>query len=516
MSGLAREVAAVLGALGVLVLLVPVPGPAGATARRTAGLALTLVAWGLLLASVVPGDDARSALDRLASPAAAGGAAVAVVAALVVAVLLVRLIVRRPTAFFVLLALALPVRVPVSVGSQEANLLVPLYAVVVLGLAAFVVARARGGLGPAEEPRTVLDLPLAAFVALVLVSILWSPDPAQGAVNGGCFYLPFALLYVLVVAWWPRAQAVRALCLTTLAVAVPVAVLALGQYATRTIWWNETLQQSNVYSRFFRVNGIFYDPNILGRFLVVALICAAALAWWSRRPRELAALAAAGAVLTAGLMVTFSRSSALMLMTAAALVGVRAVGPRRALGVGAVLLVVIGAASIAASANVRDAVTSTDRLERVSEGRFDLMRGGLTIWRERPVAGVGLGGFEDRFEAGLTRVEQQRVRVVVSHNAPITTLSENGAIGLALAVLLGLAAAVRLGAGADADGVRGWARWTALAILAGIVVHSLFYAALFEDPYTWVLAGAAAALAVPPRDAAEPRAAEPTAAVAVT
>ena len=33
------------------------------------------------------------------------------------------------------------------------------------------------------------------------------------------------------------------------------------------------------------------------------------------------------------------------------------------------------------------------------------------------------------------------------------------------------------------------------AMLAGILVHSLLYAALFEDPFTWVIAGAAVALA---------------------
>jgi hypothetical protein len=32
-------------------------------------------------------------------------------------------------------------------------------------------------------------------------------------------------------------------------------------------------------------------------------------------------------------------------------------------------------------------------------------------------------------------------------------------------------------------------------MLAGILIHSLLYAALFEDPFTWVIAGAAVALA---------------------
>ena len=55
------------------------------------------------------------------------------------------------------------------------------------------------------------------------------------------FYLPFTLLYVLVVAWWPRARALAALAITTIAGGVIAAGVALFQYATREIWWNETL-----------------------------------------------------------------------------------------------------------------------------------------------------------------------------------------------------------------------------------------------------------------------------------
>ena len=51
----------------------------------------------------------------------------------------------------------------------------------------------------------------------------------------------------------------------------------------------------------------------------------------------------------------------------------------------------LGGAAAATSGNIRHAATSGNRLERVSEGRFDLVRGGLTIWRADPVAGAGLG-----------------------------------------------------------------------------------------------------------------------------
>ncbi len=199
---------------------------------------------------------------------------------------------------------------------------------------------------------------------------------------------------MITVAWWPRARALAALALTTIAGATVAGLVGLWQYASHDIWWNQTLIQANIYSRFFRVNGIFFDPNILGRYLVVGILACVALAWVRTRTGELLLLAAAAAVMAGALIVTYSRSSALMLLVGIVLLAIRALGARRALVAGAVLLVLAGGVALATSGPVRHAVTNSDRLERVSEGRFDLMRGGLTIWRDQPVAGAGLGGFQ--------------------------------------------------------------------------------------------------------------------------
>jgi O-antigen ligase len=494
-SAAAREVAACAAAFAVLALLLPLPR-LRSEGQRAGAMAVLLASWAVLLATLVPEDDARDGLDRLASPLAAGAAVVAVLVAAAVVVVGVRVILARPTVWFVLLGIALPIRIPVTFGSQEGNLLVPLYGVIILGLAAFVWGRIRGRIAsPAPEGPAVLNVPLAVLVAFFLVSTLWSADPEEAAVKAGFFYLPFVVLYLLVLAWWPRARALAALAVTTIAGGVIAALVGLWQYAAGEIWWNETLQQANVYSRFFRVNGIFFDPNILGRYLAIGILAALALAWVRRRPGELAALAGAVAIMAAGLIVTFSRSSSLMLAVGLVLLAVRAVGPlKTAIGTAA-LLIVLGGAAIATNANVRHAVTDGDRLERVSEGRFDLMEGGFEIWREEPVAGVGLGGFETRFEETLTPLEQRRVRVIVSHNAPITVLSETGAVGVALLVVLIVGAGWAVVRGSKDEGDVGWARWTLGAMLAGIVIHSLLYAALFEDPFTWVIAGAGVALA---------------------
>mgnify|MGYP001824700484 CR=1 FL=1 len=501
-----RDLGAIAAALGVLAYLLPPPPGVSQALSRTAGLGLMGLGWVLLLGSLVPGDDWSAFADDLASPArlAAAVAGVAIVAG--IAWLALRAVRRHPVAWFVLLALALPFRVPVSLGSQDANLLVPLYLVIGLGLLFWATERLAGRLG--EAPATPIDLPLALFVAFILASSLWSADPSEAAVKAVFFYLPFVVLFRLVVALWPTAGALRALGVTTVALAVPMAAFAVFQYATRSsIYWNDTLQQANVYSRFFRVNSFFFDPNILGRYLMLALLAAVAIAWLSNDPRVLGALGAAAVIMTAGLWVTFSRSSALGLGLGLALLAWRAFGARRTLAVGGVLLALFAVGAFAASDNVRRAATSTERLDQVSEGRFGLVEGGLEIWRDDPIAGAGLGAFGDRFEETLPEAERRRIRVVVSHNTPVTVLSESGIVGFALFLVLGVATALAIARGSRVGGPDGWAQWTLLAMLAAIAVHSVLYAAFFEDPFTWVVAGAALAIGAAhraPVGAAEP------------
>lgn len=497
MSGAVRDAAALAAALGVLALLVPVPGLHPGL-RRLAGLAALVAAWIVLAAGLVPSGDIDALGDRLSSP---GPLTAAVAAAGLCVVALwygARVVLRHPVAWFALLGVALPLRIPVPIGGEDRNLLLPLYVLIAVGVAAWVWHRVRGRIPADADPVTPVDLPLAAFVAYSLASIAWSVDSEEGAVKAVFFYIPFVLLFLAVVAWWPRprARALVTLTAATIGLATAVAVLAVVQYQTREIFLNERLQQANVYSRFFRTNAIFYDPNILGRYLVVAIVAVVAVAWLMRdRPRVLLALAVPLVPLCAGLAVTFSRSSCLMLMTAMLMMGWWAFGTRRTLAVAGATLALIGGAALVGSGNVRSAATDTDRLEKVSEGRFDLMRGGLQIWWEAPVAGAGLGGFETQYQRTLTPAEQRRVRVIISHNTPVTVLSELGLAGFALYLVLGVAGVTAIWRRARRSApVPGWAQWTILALLVGIVVHALLYSAQFEDPFTWALSAAAMAL----------------------
>jgi hypothetical protein len=500
-----RFAAAIIAAVGLVLMLTPTALTARAglpdRGRRLAGLAILLIGWVVMAGTLVP--DGIS--DRLSTPVGLGAGIVGVVVALAVLMALGWLVSRKPWVWFLLLGLALPVRIPLSLGGEDANLLLPLYAVIVLGLAVLWWME-RDGTRPRIWPSTPLDLPLMLFVGFTLVSLLWSSDVAEGAVKATFFWIPFVLLYLLVVAIWREGRALRTLAITTMAMSVPVAVLALAEYASRDILWNHRLMQANVYSRFFRVNSIFYDPNILGRYLALALIITVAVAWmWRGSNRVLVACGVVAAIDAAALVVTFSRSSALMLMVGLLIMALRMFGWRKAVLTAVVMALIGSGVAIATSGQVRAALTSTERLEKVSEGRFDLVGGGVDIFREHPVAGGGLGSFATDYSQLLSQQELRKTRVVISHNAPVTILSEEGAIGFALFIwLCVIAVIVGIVATRDRDDDVGVPGAAMLGALVGIFVHALLYSALFEDPYTWVLAAGLVALCARAPDRSDP------------
>lgn len=494
-----RFAAAIIATVGLVLMLTPsaltdrmrIPD----RNRRLAGLAVLLIGWVVLAGTLVP----DSVADRLSTPVGLAAGVVGVLVGLALLMFIGWLVAKKPWVWFLLLGLALPVRIPLSLGGEDANLLLPLYGVIVLGLAVLWWME-RAGTRPRIWPSTPLDLPLMLFVGFTLVSLLWSSDVPEGAVKATFFWIPFVLLYLTVVAIWREGRAMRTLAITTIAMSVPVAVLALGEYATREVLWNHRLMQANVYSRFFRVNSIFYDPNILGRYLALALLITVAVAWlWRGNARVLVACGVVAAIDAAALVVTFSRSSALMLMVGLLIMALRMFGWRRTLVTAAIMAVLGGGVAIATSSQVRAALTSTERLDKVSEGRFDLVGGGVDIFQQHPVAGGGLGSFATDYSNLLSERELRKTRVVISHNAPVTILSEEGAVGFGLFVwLCVIATIVGIRATRDRDDDVGVPGAAMLGALVGIFVHALLYSALFEDPYTWVLAAGLVALLAHP------------------
>jgi O-antigen ligase len=94
-----------------------------------------------------------------------------------------------------------------------------------------------------------------------------------------------------------------------------------------------------------------------------------------------------------------------------------------------------------------------------------------------------VGGFKRAF-ADLAHLKGKEPKAAASHTTPVTVAAETGVPGILLFLWL-VAAALRVAfsrLAADADGAAPLA--FGLALVA-ILVHCLFYNALFEDPSFW-------------------------------
>jgi putative inorganic carbon (hco3(-)) transporter len=462
------QVAAVVGALGSVLVLLP--------HRRSlllGGFAVLAVAEALLAVALIP----RSDLDRLHRPLALAG--LVVVAAVVVA--LAYVLVRRPAVTPVVILLAAPFRIPVDLGAQHAFLLLPLYGVLAAAVLAFC------WLALVSEPRGIplfLAAPVAAFIALTGISLLWSRDLKQGTIELVFFLFPFAALFAVVARapfppWLPRTLWVTLVGLTT-----TFALIGLFQRATHRLFYAPSLEVDNAFTSYFRVSSVFRDPSLFGRYLALgtAVIVAAYLLGRVR----LAIAAPLLAVLFAALWFSYSQSSMVtifVVVTGLALVA-GTPGMRRVVAVVAAVIAITAATVVAVH-------VQNDTARKSTSDRSRLVSVTWKVFRNHPLAGVGVGAQPkaSREEAapGLAASRNH------SHTTPLTVAAELGVIGI-LAYLAFLAAA-----GRTLLSLTNRERAVGLclaAVFVTLLVHSLFYSGFFEDPITWgsiALAGAALA-----------------------
>jgi hypothetical protein len=463
------EIAALLGALGSLGVLIPRGGIFPLVGFVLLGTGTGGLGWWL-----VGRDDVELLLE---DPQGIALLVVGVAAAIACAVPLA----RYPAAVPVALLAVAPFRVPVQVGDEEAFLLLPLYLVITSAVLALAYRVLRGE-RPAPPP-FVLALPLAAFVTFGATSFLWTWDERAGGIALAFFVFPFtAGLAVLarspLASWLPRA-----LLVTVVALGIVFAAIGIWQAQTRTLFFGRDVEVANAYTSFFRVTSLFKDPSLYGRYLVVP-IAVLLVAILVRRGRTIDWIVATGCIafLFAGLYFSYSQSSFVALFVVTFAVAV--VGADRRTRV--VLLASALVATLAA-AGVAGAAIGDRSAKDVTSGRSRLVDVTLEAFRERPLAGVGIGG---QPRASSEIVEKGSPSRNASHTTPLTVLAELGVIGFTLYAWLLAATAWALYLVTSHDRAFGVGLG---AILGALVVHSFLYAGFFEDPLTWGVIGLAAA-----------------------
>jgi O-antigen ligase len=459
--------------------------------------------------------------------------------ALLVVGALVLLLRRRPDAFPLLAIFALPFRLPITADGRTVNLLIPLYLVVAAGTltqllprwlglgAGWRSSRAAPGRGDRESPtdwsappaRTGsgsadgepggraagrglrwlsprgLEWLLLGAVVLYALQTTYSVDHAKAAENIAFFYVPFGLLFMLMrdVRWTSQ------LVLACLGVAAGLAIVFAGvgfvEYARKELFLNPKVVAANEYDNYFRVNSVFFDPSIYGRFLALVMIAVTTIALWSSRRRDVLIAAGVLAWLLAGLITSFSQSSIVALLLGLAVLAAYRWDAVITVCVSVGLIAFAGVLLLAAPASFHFGLKgSSGSASNATSGRASLVEGGLELFAKRPLYGYGSGSFETEYKRNSETTSQNAASA--SHTIPVTVAAEQGVIGLALYVaLLVCAFAVLFGRAGETSLGRSPPRLALAACFAALVLHTWTYADFLEDPTTWVLLGIGVALA---------------------
>ena len=484
MSGLA-QIGGPVACLGLALVLV-----ARTRRDRLAGLAFATLGTVLLGIALAPDAPLKLAIGVAAALAAAGAAAIAF---------------RLVPWLLPLAALAcVPARINVHLAGSGSKLLIPLYLVVLGAVLLLGWELVRGDARVRELG--VVSWPLAAFIGWTGVSLVWSKDVHAGAIELLAFYVPFTVIAVAVARLpWSR-LGVSALYVEVTLMALLFAAVGFYQYETRDIFQNPKVINANAYAQFFRVNSVFWDPSVYGRFLVVAIVPGLVLLVWARA-RLLAPVAVAAiAVIWLGLLISFSQSSFAALLVAVVGAALVAWRWRALVAVAAAAAVLVGIA--AAQPALRRSIEhhTSSGLNSATSGRASLVANGIRIAVAHPAAGVGVGGFK-RAYAERVHLKGKEPKTAASHDTPVTVAAETGFVGLLLLGWL-VVALVRQSRRRMDRSLPGRVALAAGLALAAIFVHSLFYNDFFEDPTTWLLLGllalAAGQHAAPPAERPAP------------
>jgi putative inorganic carbon (hco3(-)) transporter len=476
-----------------------VAGCVGATAAVSVSLLTSkprvraaALAVGLGLATALVAGQGWDEIANLREPPLEFAGVIA--AAAVVLVLGAAAMLRWPVLLPLLVIASLPFRVRLDVaGGEDVNLLVPLYAVIGAGVLATAVATLRGQTRLRRLPKPLV-LALVAVICLYALQTIYSDDVAFAARNVGFFLVPFTVLFSLLAeATWDRR-------LLGLAFAVVVAeglifaLIGIGQFADQQVFWNDKLEASNDFHFYFRVNSVFWDPNIYGRYLMLSILVASTVLLWADDRRLAFALVGSLAVTFAGLLFGFSQTTFISLFIGLAVLAALRWSVRWALIATplAVAAVVVGVLTIGGG--------SGESTRTVTEGHSSLVEGGVELAERRPLYGYGSASFSKAF------AEAEDVRsgeTTISHTEPVTVAAEQGLIGIAAYVTLLAAALWTLFAGirsvAPGLGARfrtlghggrvelGPARIAMAAAFCALLVHTIGYAAYLTDPLTWAL-----------------------------
>ncbi|EHQ92006.1 O-antigen ligase family protein [Desulfosporosinus youngiae] len=330
----------------------------------------------------------------------------------------------------------------------------------------------------------LLWLPIV-LLGVYLLSTAFSIAPAHSLAETVRLVSMIVTLY-LVIAYVQDEKDLQRLGYTLIAVGAVLGLIAVVQYLTK---WFFIPTSAVVINR--RANTTFADPNIFARFLVVTFLFSVAelerRTSWSARVMSVLAILLQGA----GLGITGSRGGILALGVAS-LVFVVLI-PRRKVTLSAMvcmILAIIAAAVLNPAIMARIESLRTGLLSASGAHREYLWRAGMSMVRDYPLTGIGVGAFGVAFTTIYPYFNPYSTFYVsLSHTAVLTVLAETGFIGFTVLYLL-FGKTLQRGWDISRTMNHERLRFLSACIVSGVI--AIFVSAqgegrLYEEPLLWIL-----------------------------
>ena len=365
----------------------------------------------------------------------------------------------------------------ISTASQAAGL--------VIALAWLGTLRSHAQGQGKHVPRGLLVL-VALFIVWLCLSMVWAEEPEM-SFTALQPWLGCALMFTVLMTLDFSPAQIRTIAFAFIfGVSFSVALGLIGGVTPQS--------ETSAVENDGRLRGGLDDPNYLAAGIVPSVALAVGLAAGVRSALVRLALAAMCVILVLGLGATESRGGliAAIVATAAAIV----VAKRGRILVIAFVAIVIGLVAVwfAATPDAYKRVTQT---ADQGNGRSSLWIVGIRIFKEHPIAGVGLENYQvyaPRYVSGpgeLTFVNFIAERPHVVHNVYLQTMVEVGLVGLGLflaIVISSLAAAMRAARRFESRGdgeSAAFARSVFVGLLAALVAS--FFISNGNGFQIWVL-----------------------------
>jgi O-antigen ligase len=334
--------------------------------------------------------------------------------------------------------------------------------IAVIALLCLPLTPGAGGAGPADAVSGLVVLycgirlirerrrPLTPTAVMVMglpvlglsIAAMGASSPGAGLSGLGRYLQIFVLVPAAVVLLIRDRRDFRLLAWSFVALALWQGAIGAKQYVTAT---GASYQGEDI-----RAVGTFGPTDVMGMATVVSfgLICALALALGRNDARQRTVAAACAFALLLPLALSFSRGAWIATAATCAL-QLALAGPRRALKVAAAVtaagVVLVGGFGVG-TAMLQERISSitqvTDAPDQSVTDRYTMWAAATAMWREHPLAGVGLKGFPEHRDgnaslalssgsdtqgAGAAFLKQP---LLSPHNMYLLVLSEQGLIGL--------------------------------------------------------------------------------------